>query len=268
MLAQMNRWVILNEKTLPEEEAFIPVADRGFLFGEGFFTTIRVSQGHCEFYSQHIDRLKKQADAFGITFTPFPFHRIEKLIAKNGADQGIWRLKIMVTLKDMGEIGTLLVTLNPYHENLGKPGSLALFPHPLESPSAHLKTLSYLDHLLVKKYALTNGVDDAITMNHEGFLLETAFSNLFWIVQNVIYYPDFTLPYLKGIFLQNFLAHTPFPHQGIKIAFEEFPSSANVYICNSLTHIRPITSIGKRTFERNIQMEKKMQEKIASALFS
>lgn len=263
----MNKWVILNGKVCLEHEASISITDRGFLFGEGFFTTIRVFEGRCELYSQHIERLKRQAEVFRISLPAIPDYQIQELIKTSGANQGIWRLKIIVTLKEKGEMGTLLVTLNPYPENLDKPCTLSLFPQPIESPSAHLKTLSYLDHLLVKKYALEKGVDDAITMTNEGFLLETAFSNLLWIDQNVIYYPDFSLPYLKGIFLQNLIAHIELPHQGIKITLKEFPTQANVYICNSLTHLRPVTSINNHTFPRNIEREKKMQEKLGPTFF-
>lgn len=254
----MAKWVILNGKICLEERASIPITDRGFLFGEGFFTTIRVSEGHCELLPLHMHRLQSQAEAFGIPHDPLPIPLIEELIAKNQAHQGIWRLKILVTLKgdlEYPELGNTIATLNPYTDN-PEPVRLGLYPYPLESPTAHLKTLSYLDHTQVKKYALREGFHDAITMSKEGFLLETAFSNLFWIDQNVLYYPHFDLPYLKGVYLQHLLANATLSNRGVKISFEELPSSASVFTCNSLSHIRSVGSIGDRAFPRNFDWER------------
>ena len=41
----MNPHAFLNGRLIPESEALVPVTDRGFLYGDGLFETIRVCRG-------------------------------------------------------------------------------------------------------------------------------------------------------------------------------------------------------------------------------
>ena len=58
---------LLERKALLGQEAFVPISDRGFLFGEGMFTTIRVSEGKCELLPCHLRRLQQQAKALELS---------------------------------------------------------------------------------------------------------------------------------------------------------------------------------------------------------
>ncbi len=60
----------LNGEYLPEAEARVSVLDRGYLYGDGLFETIPVSNGRPFRWAQHLERLRKGADWLGI---PLPF---------------------------------------------------------------------------------------------------------------------------------------------------------------------------------------------------
>lgn len=265
----VEKRVVLNGKICLEKQARIPATDRGFLFGEGMFTTIRVHQGKSELLSGHLRRLKLQAAALGFDYAPLRFDWLEELIACNRAEEGIWRLKIIATVMREGEssrLGTLLATLEAYHWQPLEPCALCLYPSPLESPTAHVKSLSYLDHLQVKGYAVRQGCQDAVTTNGKGIVLETGTSNIFWIDREVLTMPHPDLPYLKGVFLTALLDHLPLPVQKVYAAFEDIPPGACVYICNALSHVRPVLSIGSKQFARNRHWEHLLQEATADAL--
>ena len=253
-----ERWVYLDGKICKDKEALIPVADRGFLFGDGMFTTIRVSNANCELLQGHLERLKEQAVALGIRDFSRSFDWLDELIAKNGADKGVWRLKIILTAtreQDVAQMGHLLATIEPYNGKAMEPCTLCLFPHPIESPTAHIKSLSYLDHLMVRRHAQKEGTCDAIVTNHKGLVLETGSSNIFWIDQGKFFFPDPELPYLKGVFLTALLRHVHIPFVPTQMTVEEIPSEASVYMCNALTHVRPVISIGNRQLPRSSQYE-------------
>jgi 4-amino-4-deoxychorismate lyase len=260
-----EKWVFLNGNFCLEKEAVIPITDRGFLFGEGIFTTIKVQQGQCELLKNHLQRLKQQAELLNFRWTPDSWGWILELIQRNRAYQGSWRLKILATIKEERTVGNVLATLNLYEET-SEPCTLCLFPYPFESPLAHIKSLSYLDHLYVCSYARQRGHTDAITQTGDRFLLETGCSNLFWIDQGQCWVPDPQLPYLKGVFLQAILPHLSLPIQWIKATLDEVPSSASVYICNALTHVRPVLSIDQRSFRRNQGWERLLQKAAMQAL--
>lgn len=241
-----DRWVLLNSTFLKEQEATIPISDRGFLFGEGIFTTVRLNNGKCEFLDAHIQRLISQAKELKFSWQPFSIDSIEELIKRNQAQQGTWRLKIIVTADQKGsrlQTGNVIVTLEEVEDLSFLPCTITVFPHQLASPLSHIKNLSYLDHLYVREYGRQRGCVDAITQTIEGYVLETGCSNLFWMDQETYWLPDQQLPYLKGVFLQSLLPSLPFPVKWVRKKIEEIPSSASVYICNSLHHIRPVISI-------------------------
>lgn len=265
-----EKWVLFNGTICLEKEALIPVIDRGFLFGEGIFTTIRVHEGRCELFNEHIHRLKKQSEELQFEWNPLQIKQISELIQCNGAGKGTWRLKIIITVKREGlyrKEGCIIATLDSYEEGSSStPCHLCRFPYPLESPLAHIKSLSYIDHLFVRDFAHRQSYDDAITCTHEGFLLETGCSNLFWIDQGKCWIPDPQLPYLKGVFLQAILPHLTLPIQYVKTKMDQLPASASVYICNSLTHVRPVLSIDHLIFPRSHDAEELIKRAIDLAL--
>ena len=47
--------IILQQLT-PEERAVVPISDRGLLYGDGLFETLRVRQGRPLWWDRHLDR--------------------------------------------------------------------------------------------------------------------------------------------------------------------------------------------------------------------
>ena len=230
---------------LYEKEALIPATDRGFLFGEGVFTTIRVNNGQCEFLKEHLVRLFSQATSLKIPLPIFKEESIKELIDHHSAHQGIWRLKIILTAS------VLRMSIEPYIPSM-KPVRLIAYPEPFYNPFGHLKTLSYLGPLMVRRYAEEHGYDDGIMTTPEGIVLEASSANLFWIHQKSCWIPERTLPYLKGIYLESILSSLLIPIKEVRMKLEEIPDEARVYYCNSLTHCRPVSAINHRLFHFSI----------------
>jgi branched-chain amino acid aminotransferase len=63
------RYIALNGRTIPEQEARISPLDRGFLYGDGLFETIKARKGRIDFLAPHLKRLKEGARTLRI---PFP----------------------------------------------------------------------------------------------------------------------------------------------------------------------------------------------------
>jgi branched-subunit amino acid aminotransferase/4-amino-4-deoxychorismate lyase len=253
-----DSWVFLDGQYKQQALAVLPVADRGFQFGDGVFTTVRVSHGQPELLSSHLERLYRHAEIVGFTIPAINVSAIEMLIALNDAKQGIWRLKIIATASEEGSrrcLGHVLMTLAPYKWQPFRPVRLALFPHPMERPLAEVKSLSYLDYLYAERCALQQGADEALLCGRDGVILETNRSNVFWIHESTCFIPDERLPYLKGVFLQYLKTLIPFPIQSIQATLDAVPRTANLFICNAMTHLRPVLSIGELIFKQNVEIE-------------
>ncbi len=224
-----------NGQFVKEEELKIPYNDRGFLFGDGVFTTVLVREGRAEWVERHFERLRSHCKALQIEPPEFSGGHIEELIRVNHAEQGTWRLKIVVTggsseaLNLQPRRGTCLMFLAPY-QIIEAPVTLCIYPEPIERPLSKLKTLAYLDRLLVKEYARQQGADDAIVTTKEGYWLETAFSNLFWRHESKLYTPKLDQPLLAGIALQIVMEMSEVE----QLLTKEVPKEAQLFVCNAL----------------------------------
>ncbi|MBW1992134.1 MAG: aminotransferase class IV, partial [Deltaproteobacteria bacterium] len=78
--------VWLNDELVPAAAARISVQDRGFLYGDGFFETLRAENGRVLFLAEHLERLRASARDFRL---PFPRgidwqDRLQRLLQANG----------------------------------------------------------------------------------------------------------------------------------------------------------------------------------------
>lgn len=261
--------VFLNGSFVFEDNAKIPVSDRGFLYGDGVFTTLKVKDGHIEFYARHLDRLYTQCHALGISPPDISMAVVQELIERNAAFNGSWRLKIVVTGGgDPGlhlherPWGQLLITLNPYQGHGGE-RRLTIYPFALCRPSSAYKSLSYLDRLCIAQHAIQVGFDDAILTDTNGFLLETAFSNIFWRVDACIFTPDFELPLLCGVTIE--VVCDAARRMGMHLCrvrqiLDNIPQKAQFFLCNSLKGVVPVTAIDHRKFSRDHYFETELAQ--------
>jgi len=63
--------VLLQGKIVPEEQAVVSVFDRGFLYGDGLFETIRLINGRMFRWPQHLARLQRGAEFLQLQL-PYP----------------------------------------------------------------------------------------------------------------------------------------------------------------------------------------------------
>jgi 4-amino-4-deoxychorismate lyase len=199
--------VYLNHCWVAAEAATIPIHDRGFLYGDGLFTTIRVEEGNICLWPYHLARLQTQSLQLGITIPSIEESLLEELVQRNQAHTGIWRLKIIITRESSSALhlpkasyGTFLMTLAPVATPPPAMYKLAIYPHAI-SKAFSIKSLSYLDRLHVRQFAQELQCDDAITFSPEGFFLETAFANIFWRSEEALYTPAASLSLVEGVYL-------------------------------------------------------------------
>jgi branched-chain amino acid aminotransferase len=199
--------VFLNGQFLPEAQAVVPVNDRGFLLGDGLFETMRVSGGKPFRFAQHLERMTRGADFLKIK-PPFTPKELEKfaghLIEDNKMPDAILRLTLT---RGAGERGytpnreskpTFVMTLHfaPPLENLIEWSLVtSSFRIPAADPLASFKTTSKILHVMARAEAVEQGADEALLLNTNGEVAETASGNLFWVYDDIIC----TVPTGRGV---------------------------------------------------------------------
>jgi aminodeoxychorismate lyase len=192
--------VFLNGQFVPEAQAVVPANDRGFLYGDGLFETMRVFNGRPFRMAQHLERMVRGADYLKIKLPHTP-KEIQKfaveLIEKNQMPDCI--LRVTVT-RGPGERGyaingadkpTILLTLHkcPALDPVN-PTRWALvtssFRIPASDALSSFKTTSKLLQIAARAEAEANNADEALLNNTNGEVAETAGANLFWVYHDKI----------------------------------------------------------------------------------
>jgi len=199
--------VFLNGQFVPESQAVVPISDRGFMYGDGLFETLRVVNGRPFYLAEHLERLARGADFLKIK-CPFPPKELEdfavQLIEQNQMPEAILRLTLT---RGPGERGytpraagrpTVIMTLHdppsaepPVQWNL----ITSSYRIPAADPLASFKTLNKLTHVMARSEAVEQGADEALLLNTNGEVAEATSGNLFWVYQNSLC----TVPTGRGV---------------------------------------------------------------------
>ncbi|MGI8966521.1 MAG: aminotransferase class IV, partial [Limisphaerales bacterium] len=89
--------VFLNGQFVADEQARVSVFDRGFLYGDGLFETLRVYNGQPFRWEKHWKRFERGADflKIKIPFSPIQIEQfLGQLIAKNKMPEAILRMNL------------------------------------------------------------------------------------------------------------------------------------------------------------------------------
>jgi branched-chain amino acid aminotransferase len=199
--------VFLNGQFMPEAEAFVPVNDRGFMYGDGLFETMRVIRGKPFRFAQHLERMTRGADFLKIK-PPFTPKELEKFAAQLAEQNKMPDAILRVTLtRGPGKRGytsdnegrpTVVMTLSaaPPPENLVEWSLItSSFRIPASDALSSFKTTSKILNVLARAEAAEKGADEALLINTNGEVAETASGNLFWVYQDNIC----TVPTGRGV---------------------------------------------------------------------
>ena len=201
--------VFLNGNFLSEVEAVVPLNDRGFLLGDGLFETIRVAQGRPFRLAQHLERLVRGADFLKIKlpFTPKDLQKFAgELIAQNKLSDAVLRVTLTRGAGTRGystkgaDQPTLAITLHPLPpQNADEPLLWSLITSSFRVPAgdalSSFKSTSKILNVLARAEAEEQGADEALLLNANGEVAETAGGNLFWIYHDKIC----TVPTGRGV---------------------------------------------------------------------
>ena len=181
--------VFLNGRFVAGEAARISILDRGFLYGDGLFETLRIIGGRPHAWEAHLERLERGAAFLKLRppLTALEMRRaVEQLVLRNSLPDSVLRLTLTRGPGPRGyspknaDSPTLLMTMHPVPAT--KPRGLRLvtssFRLAAADPLAQFKTCNKLVHVLARAEAEARGADDALLLNTRGRLAEATSSNL------------------------------------------------------------------------------------------
>lgn len=181
----------INGKWQDHSAGGIDLNDRGLLHGCAAFETMLVVNGRVQHLEKHRARLEITCKTMSLpSIESLDLLEIIGLLCdKNHCSSGHVRVRLTVTAGEgtlwdsqLGKNATTWITAQAFTPNL-KPISAVLLPwrRNEHSPLSGMKTASYAENLLAKRWTHQRGFDEGIFLNTAGNLCEGTTNNLFLV---------------------------------------------------------------------------------------
>lgn len=204
--------VFLNGRFAAVSRAKIPVFDRGFLYGDGLFESVRVHRGRPFLFERHLRRLREGARwlRLDLPFTDGELRRVAaELLRRNHAPESVLRLQVSRGTGSRGysiegaNSPTTVMSVHPVKSTRGirlRGWRLITSSHRVQAGTATLiKSSNKLLQVLARVEAGKQNADEALLLNASGAIAEAASANVFWIEGGAVITPPVSAGALRGI---------------------------------------------------------------------
>jgi branched-chain amino acid aminotransferase len=250
---------------VPADEASVSVRDRGFLYGDAVFETVRVYGGELFRWNDHAERLARSAAAVSLDHglsTSDLRERVDETLRGNDLADAAVRLSITRGVQSGGLTPdpdvdpTVVIQVEPLPRGGvdADPvwdGSAALQTVktrrvPDSAIPAEAKTHNYVNGVLARLELRVSDADEAVMLDSDGHLAEGATSNLFFVDGDALCTPSLDGPVLPGITREEVVDIAD--EEGIPVTEgsftpEDLRSAEEAFITSTTREIRPVGTV-------------------------
>lgn len=257
-----TNYAYVNGRFVPEADATVSIFDRGFLYGDGVFETMRVLKGKIFRLSQHLRRMDEGLKHLHFD-SPLDNEEIRavllELVGRNRVEEGFARIYLT---RGWGNIGLGAEGIQNRSVVALAQSRIVKYPHQMltiissskideESPMCLVKSANRLPYVLAKLEASRGGVHDAVLLNRQNKVVEFTTSNLFVARNGELFTPPLTDGALPGITRDVVLvlaAKLAIPFYEMSFGTEIFTETDEVFATNSIVGIEPVDEVDGAKF--------------------
>lgn len=256
----MSQVIYRNGEYVPEEKAAISPFDRGLLYGDGLFETMRCYDGKFFRLDRHIERLrgglKKLEIPLALETADFAAV-LRELVKLNNVASGVARIVVTRGVAEFGLLGKHaqdpMVLATCWAQPAPDPkryetGIRCVVANERLSAAAHgLKSLNYIVQILARREANVADADDAILLDSHGHVAEGSTGNIFLVRDREVITPVLQPEILAGITRATVLeiAHAEkLPVVERVVNQNDLFHADEVFLTSSVAEVLPVTRIG------------------------
>ncbi|RIE00845.1 branched-chain-amino-acid transaminase [Cohnella faecalis] len=206
----------MNGELVKRDEAVVSVYDRGFLFGDGVFEGIRAYNGNVFKLKEHLVRLFDSAKAIMLNI-PLSHEEIEQAVVKTLKKNQLHTAYIRIIVSrgvgqgynldpfvcNRPQLFVMTEGFEAFPRHLYETGidivTVATRRNRSDVLSPQVKSLNYLNNILVKIEAIQAGAKDGLIMNTDGYVAEGTTNNIFIVKNGKVVTPAIYQGALEGI---------------------------------------------------------------------
>lgn len=264
--------VNFNGQIVDDNALYLNGKNRGLLYGDALFETLRVVNGKIIFWEDHYLSLMSSMRILRMEIPmSFTMEFLEEQILKavpTGAESNSARIRITVFRNNGGsykpesnEVSYIIdadLLTNPYYFLNEDSYEVELFKDFTISKNmlSNLKTTNRILNVVGSVYAKENGYNNCLLLNDSKSVTEALNGNIFLVKNNVLKTPPLEDGCIKGIVRKKILdilnKIDTYECQEISISPFELQQADELFITNSVMGIQPITKYRKKTFENKV----------------
>ena len=265
--------VWINSKMVSTDKARISIFDRGFMYGDGVFETMRCYEGVVFKIDEHMARLEKSLSKVRIK-PPYSKNYLKNaiynLLEANKLKSAYIRLAITrgegrlgIEHKDKLRPNTVIVAkeFGGYPDRMFNKGISCRVVDIYQnerSPLSGIKSLNFLNYIMARFEAKDSGSDEAIILNTKGYVAEAVTSNIFIVKSDSIATPSIANGALPGItrsIIIEIAKRLDIKVVEKSISHKELLNAREVFLTNSLAEVLPVIKIDRKKIGRGLPGE-------------
>ena len=208
--------IYLNGKLVDKKDAKVSVFDHGFLYGDGVFEGVRTYGCLVFRLKEHIDRLFESAHSIMLRI-PLSKKEIIQAVIKTLKANGLKDAYLRIVIsRGQGDLGLDPRKCKGNETVVIIADKISLYPRELydkgmkiitvpttrnlcEALNPQIKSLNYLNNILAKIEAINSGCQEALMLDHLGYVAECTGDNIFVVKKGELYTPPQCMGSLRGV---------------------------------------------------------------------
>ena len=258
-------FIVYNNQLINRNDLKLSEKNRGFLYGDGFFESIKIFNRKPFNFENHFKRIQSSANYLDLSF---------KISKENF-------LNIIIWLLENNKIINGYIRISVFRESLGKycPDrndssfiisskedknscftensnylNLGIYKENLKSNSklSNLKSLNSLLYVMASKYALENKYDDVLLLNTHENIIESTNSNLFIYDKGVVFTPPLSDGCVDGSMRKLLLSiiKNEYEIEVQSLSFQKIQQSEEIILSNAISGVRGVTHFANEIYNK------------------
>jgi branched-chain amino acid aminotransferase len=260
-----DRTYHVDDELVPADDATVSVRDRGFMYGDAAFETLRAYGGDVFRWADHAARLADTCETLGMDHGLSDAdlkRRIDETLDANGLDDAYVRLSVtrgeqpgrLTPAVDVDPTVVVVVEALPRGGVDGEavwdgPATLQTVKirrTPDRSLPATAKTHNYLNGILARAELRVTGADEAVMLDADGRIAEGATSNLFFVRDDALCTPSLDGPVLPGVTRGTVLDiadEEGLPVREGSFTPDDLRAASEAFVTNTTWEVRPVATV-------------------------
>jgi 4-amino-4-deoxychorismate lyase len=243
-----------------EISTLVSASNRGLNYGDGLFETLLVNNNRPRHWQAHMDRLGAGCERLGLSMPPQSI--LLREVQTVSAGRSIVVVKIVLTrngeargYRPQDHKTIRIVSAHPYPQDVektvlnGVDARVCNLRLAIQPALGGIKHLNRLEQVLASVELDQSGAAEGILLDREDHVICAISANIFLVKENRLLTPRLDRCGVRGVIRSQILSAFSQRCEQRRILLDQFLEADEVFVCNSVKGVIPVTAIDEQRFE-------------------